>query len=140
MSTFTHQMETDFFDIVVVVLQEDTLASYLFIICLHYILQMLIDLIKEKGLTLKKARNRWYSRETIMDAYYIDDTALLANTPTRAEFLQHSLEQAAGGIGLHVNADKIEYMYFNADKMEYLYFNQKRDITLNGGSLKLVDK
>ena len=42
----------------------------------------------------------------------------------------HSLEQAAGGIGLHVNVDKTEYMGFN----------QKGDIsTLNGGSLKLVD-
>ena len=40
-------------------------------------------------------------------------------------------EQEAGGIGLHANADKTEY----------ICFNQKGDIsTLNGGSLKLVDK
>ena len=38
--------------------------------------------------------------------------------------------QAAGGIGLHVNAEKTEYMCFN----------QRGDIsTLNGGPLKLVD-
>ena len=43
----------------------------------------------------------------------------------------HSLEQAAGGIGLHVNTDKTEYMSFN----------QRGDIsTLNGGPLKLEDK
>ena len=43
----------------------------------------------------------------------------------------NSLEQAAAGIGLHVNAHKIEYMCFN----------QTGDIsTLNGSSLKLVDK
>ena len=41
---------TDFFDIVVGVLQEDTLAPYLFIICQ----QMSIDLRKENGLTLKQ--------------------------------------------------------------------------------------
>ena len=42
-----------------------------------------------------------------------------------------SLEQAAAGIGLHVNAHKTEYMYFN----------QTGDIsTLDRTSLKLVDK
>ena len=45
--------------------------------------------------------------------------------------LLHSLDQAAAGIGLNVNADKTEYMCFN----------QRGDIyTLNGSSLKLVDK
>ena len=34
------------------------------------------------------------------DANYANDLALLTNTPTQAEFLQHSLEQAVGGIGL----------------------------------------
>ena len=58
-------------------------------------------------------------------------TALQANRPTQAKSLIHSLELAAIGIGLHVNADKTEF----------LYFNQRGDIsTLNGGSLKLVDK
>ena len=66
-----------------------------------------------------------------MDTDYTDDIILLANTPTQTKSLLHSLEQAAGDIGFHVNADK----------MEYMCFNQKRDIfTLNGGSLKLVDK
>ena len=62
---------------------------------------------------------------------YIDDLALLTNTPTQAETLLHSLERAAAGISLHVNADKAEYMCFN----------QRGDIsTLNGSFLKLVDK
>ena len=66
-----------------------------------------------------------------MDADYTDDIALLANTPTQAESLLHSLEQAEGGIDLYVNADKTEYMCFN----------QKGDIsTVNDGSLKLVNK
>ena len=34
------------------------------------------------------------------------------NTPTQAESLRHSLELAAGGISLHVNADKTEFMCF----------------------------
>ena len=45
-----------------------------------------------------------------------------------AETLLDSLERAAAGIGLHVNAHKTEFMYFN----------QKGDIsTLDGTSLKL---
>ena len=43
-------------------------------------------------------------------AQTIADVAVLPNTPTQAESLLHSLEQAAGGIGLHVNADKTKYM------------------------------
>ena len=59
------------------------------------------------------------------------DYALRAYTPAQAKTLLHSLERAAAGIGLHVNADK----------MEYICFNQRGDIsTLNGSSLKLVDK
>ena len=40
-------------------------------------------------------------------------TTLMVNTPTQADSLLHSLEQVAGGIGLHVNADKTEYMCLN---------------------------
>ena len=47
-------METDFFQIVAGVLLGYTLAPYLFIIWLDYILQMSIDLMKENGFTLKK--------------------------------------------------------------------------------------
>ena len=58
-------------------------------------------------------------------------TVILANTPNQAETLLHSLERAAAGIGLHVNAHKTEYMCFN----------QTGDIsTLDRTSLKLVDK
>ena len=57
--------------------------------------------------------------------------AILANTPVQAGTLLYSLEWAAGGIGLHVNAHKTEYMCLN----------QAGDIsTLGSSALKLVDK
>ena len=60
-----------------------------------------------------------------------DDIALLANTSNQAETQLHSLERAAAGIGLYVNAHKTEYMRYN----------QTGDIsTLDGTSLNLVDK
>ena len=42
----TNDGDTDFFDLIAGVLQVDTLAKYLFIICLEYVLRMSIDLIK----------------------------------------------------------------------------------------------
>ena len=61
---------------------------------------------------------------------YADDIVLVANTPTQAETLLHSLERASADIGLHINAHK-----------EHMCFNQRGDIsTLNGSSLELVDK
>ena len=83
------------------------------------------------GFELTKRRSKRYPAKTITDADYADDLALLANTPNQAETLLHSLEQAAAGIGLHVNANKTEYMCYN----------QTGNIaTLDGASLKLVDK
>ncbi len=62
-------------------------------------------------------------------ANYANDIALLANTPNQAETLLHSLERAAAGIGLHVNALKTEYMCYN----------QTGDIsTLTGYSINLA--
>ena len=65
--------DTDFFDIVAGVLQGDTFALYLFIICLDYILQTLIDVIKENSFTLKKAKSRRYPAKTIKDSDYAGD-------------------------------------------------------------------
>ena len=83
------------------------------------------------GFELTKKRSRTHSARTITDADYADDIAILANTPIQAETVLHSLERAAEGIGLHVNAHKTEYGCYN----------QTGDIiTLDGTPLKLVNK
>ena len=123
--------DSDYFDIVTGVLQGDTFVPYLFIICLDYVLRTSIDKMKENGFNLTKERSRRYVAQTITDADYTDDIALTANARTHTNTLLHSLEWAAAGIGLHVNAHKTEYMCVN----------QRRVIsTLNGSSLKRVDK
>ena len=68
-----------------------------------------IDKIKENGFELTKKRSRMYPAKTITDSNYADDIAILANSPAQAETQFHSLERAAAGIGLHVNAHKTEY-------------------------------
>ena len=123
--------DTEYFDIVAGVLQGDTLAPYLFIICQDYVLRTSLDKIRENGFELTKKRSRRHPAKTITDADYANDIAILANTPNQAETLLHSLERAAAGIGLHVNAHKTEYMCYN----------QTGDITiLDGTPLKLVGK
>ena len=123
--------DTEYFDIVAGVLQGETLAPYLFIICIDYVLRTSIDKIRENSFELTKKRSRMYPAKTITNADNADDIAILANTPNQAETLLHSLERAAAGIGLHVDAHKTEYMCYN----------QTGDIsTLDRTSLKVVDK
>ena len=52
--------DTEYFDSVAGVLQGDTLAPYLFIICLDYVLRTSIDKIRENGFELTKKRSRSY--------------------------------------------------------------------------------
>ena len=83
------------------------------------------------GFTLKKWRSWRYSTQTITDADYADDLALLANTstlnPCSIVWKRH---QAV--LALHTNTEKTEYTCLNQ--------NQTTDIsTLPGGSFKLVD-
>ena len=94
---------TDFFNIVGGILEGDKLASYL--------RRMSIDIIKENGFTIKKARSTPYTTGTIGNAAYAEDIALLANIPTQAESQLYSLEQETGGIGFHVNPNKTEYLH-----------------------------
>ena len=67
---------------------------------------------KKKKKKKKKTRSRRYATETITDADFADNLALLTNTPAQAEFILHSLEQIAGGIGLNVNTNKTKFMCF----------------------------
>ena len=100
--------DTEYFNIVAGVLKGDTLAPFLFVIWLDYVLRTSINKIRENGFELTKKKSRRYPAKTITDADYADDIAILANTTNQAETLLHSLERAAAGIGLHVNAHKTE--------------------------------
>ena len=123
--------DTDYFDIVSGVLQGNTLTQYLFIISLDYVIRTSIDKMKDNGFKTTKERSRRYPAQTITEADYADDIVLQENTPSQTKTQLHSLERAAEGKGLHVNARKTEYMCFY----------QRGDIyTLNGSSLKLIDK
>ena len=115
--------------IVVGVLPGDTQAAYLFIIYLDYMLRTSIDLLKKKPAShwQKNKRSRRYPAQTITDVDYTDDI-LLANTPTLAESLIHSLKQVA-----------MASTWTLTEQNRWAL--SRGDIsTLNGDPLKLVDK
>ena len=58
------------------------------------------------------------------------DLALFTNTAVQVECLLHNLELAARGIGLYIDLDKTELMYFKQDGVIF---------TLNDMPQKLVD-
>ena len=66
--------------------------------------------MKNNGFKLAKERSRRYPAQKITDAGYVNDITLSTNAPAQAKALLHSLEQAAAGIGLQVNADKTKYV------------------------------
>ena len=77
-------------------------------------------------------RSNWLSwKRKEAEGTLQNDIALLANTSNQGETLQYSLEWAATGIGLHINAHKTEYMCYNQTGNIF---------TLDETSRKLVDK
>ena len=102
--------DTDFFDISAGVLQGDTLAPYIFIICLDYVLRKALDKNNELGFTLAKRKSKRYPAMKITNADYADDLADLADVLKDATFLLHSIERTAKEIGLNLSADKTEFI------------------------------
>ena len=64
--------------------------------------------------------------------------AILANTPDQAETLLHSLERAAAGIGLYVNAHKTEYMCDNQTGDNFTYLGSSVASTENDIDTRLT--
>lgn len=107
--------DTSFFDITAGVLQGDTLAPFIFIICLDYVLRKAIDENLDLGFTLNQRRSRRYPAKKITDADYADDIAVLTDNLDEATKLLHNIEQQAMVIGLYVNTAKTEYICLNQD-------------------------
>ena len=98
--------DTDFFHISAGVLQGDTLAPYIFIICLDYVLRKALDKNNELGFTLAKRKSKYFPTMKVTDTDYADDLAVLADVLKDATFLLHSIERTAKEIGLNLSADK----------------------------------
>ena len=108
--------DTEPFEILAGVLQEDTLAPYLFAIVLDYCMRMAVDGREEElGFTIERRRSRRYPPVMVTDMDFVDDIALLSAEIEQAQELLSRVEQETAKIGLYLNAGKTEVMTFNQD-------------------------
>ena len=114
--------ETDFFEILAGVLQGDTLAPFLFVIVIDYVLRTAVEGYEHLGLTLsegrsarlpRKANKAAHPSKSISDTGYADDLCMLSNTLEQAQELLDRVETAAAEVGLLINEKKTEYMSFS---------------------------
>ena len=106
--------ETDLFDIVMGVLQGDTLAPFLFVIVLDYAMRKAIEGREEAfGFTITPRKSRRNPARTITDLDFADDIALISNLIDQAQELLSTVEEECKKVGLEINAKKTKYMAFN---------------------------
>ena len=106
--------ETDFFEIIAGIFQGDTLAPYLFIIVLDYVLKEAYKVSSnDTGVVIEPRRGKRQSEIKLRDSSYADDIALLNHSLELAEELLHAVERAAMAVGLHLNAGKTEVLSIN---------------------------
>lgn len=122
---------TDSFEVGAGVLQGDTLAPYIFVIIIDYLLRTTLN--DDDGFTLLHRRSRRHPAKQLHDTDFADDICLFANNVAAANHVLHRLEERAATVGLVINAGKTKYMHINASDMNL-------PITLvNGTSIERVD-
>ena len=102
--------DTALFDIQAGVLQGDTLAPFLFILVLDYVLRISLDPINNKGIKLKSQLGSRNPALHLTDLDFADDLALISENIQNASDLLHSLEKAASQVGLFCNEGKTEFL------------------------------
>lgn len=107
---------TDLFDILAGIMQGDTLAPYLFIIAVDYILRKVFDENEELGFTLQKRRSKRYPTIKVTDCAFADDLATTSDNIEEAQRTLYLIEEAAALVGLKINPSKTEYMKFNQEE------------------------
>ena len=112
--------ETEAFDICAGILQGDTLAPFLFIIVLDYVLRMSVDKINDNGLEIHPRKSSRNPAVHLTDTDFADDIALISGSLFNAQNLLSSLESAAKCVGLHFNESKTEYINKTGDLTTHL--------------------
>ena len=129
--------ETEFFRIMAGVLQGDTLAPFLFVIAIDYVLRLAIDGHEDIGFQLHKARSSRLPRKanktahaasSITDTDYADDLCLFTNTLLEAQTMLLRLEEVSAEVGLAINEDKTKWMRFNLHQQGALKSLSNKDI------------
>ena len=86
----TDDGDTEFKNISGGLLQGDTLAYFLFIICLNYVLKKALDRNNDLGFIIERRRKR-YPAIQMTDIYYTDDLAIVTDKTKEAILLLHNI-------------------------------------------------
>ena len=108
--------DTFFFKITTGVLQGDTLALFLFIISLDYVLKNSLDINSNLGFTLSQRRSGRNPAIGISDIDYDDDISITKYSVNAAMKLLHKIEEKSSYIGLKINTDKTKYITLNQNQ------------------------
>ena len=108
--------ETSFFQLIAGVLKGYTLAPYLFVIFLDYVMRKTYQGREEElGFHFQKRQSQRVPPTIVTDLDSADDLALITEETEQAQEVLTRLEQEAGKVGLHCNAKKTEIRAFNYD-------------------------
>ena len=107
----TNDGQSDPFDITAGVLQGDTLAPFIFVIIVDYIIRMAEQEVGEqKGFTIHRRQSSRRPASYLTDLAFADDIALLSDNTEDGQLLLNSVEHFALSVGLRINRKKTEYM------------------------------
>ena len=109
----TDDGDTECINILCGVVQCDTLAPFIFIICLDYVLKKALDRNNDLGFTLIARRRKIYPAIQITDMDYTDDLAIITDKINEAIILLNLIEHAAKEIGLSINTGKMKFISIN---------------------------
>ena len=128
--------DEDAFDLSVGVLQGDTLAPYLFVIVIDFIMRKaMVDSCGIQLTSKRGTRSRVTAPATYLtDLDFADDIALFGSTIANAQKLIEDLEKATLSVGLRINQLKTEYIL--VDDWEKI---RLKPIKVKHGELKRVE-
>eukprot|EP01035_Chromulina_nebulosa_P038333 gene38333-51774_t len=127
--------DEDAFDLSVGVLQGDTLAPYLFVIVIDFIMRRaMVDLYGIKLAERSGTTRRGTPATYLTDLDFADDIVLFGSTIANAQKLISNLEKEALIVGLRVNQMKTEYILIGdwGNKIQ-------KTIKIKNGNLNKVD-
>lgn len=107
---------TELFRVLAGILQGDTLAPYIFIVIVDYILRKAFADNDNLGFTVtpsKGGRRSCNKALKVNDLGYADDLAALADSVKGAQEMFSLIEEASAEVGLYVNAKKTQFMTAN---------------------------
>jgi hypothetical protein len=113
------------------VLQGDTLAPYLFIIVLDFILRIALDSQSTLGVLLKRG-NRRYPSTYLTDLDFADDIALFSELQENVQIMLNYIERVALKVGLKINRMKTEFLLIGK-------WDASVSLTISSGPIKKVD-